>query len=103
MSVLIAAPLIVIGIVLYIYIGIKMARITVHLIRSGDRESWVAFLMMPVRCYRRDSVRIQRNENDLKALTAIVAFNVMLWPIKIVWNAVGFLVFGPLLLLRRVL
>jgi len=80
-----------------------MARLTVRLIRSGDRESWTALLMMPMRCYRRDRVKIKRNEADRKALTAIVMFNVALWPLKVVWNAVGLVVFGPVLFLRRIL
>ncbi|MFH1047554.1 MAG: hypothetical protein V1738_04590 [Patescibacteria group bacterium] len=94
----------IVGVAAYIYIGVQLARVTVRLIRSGDRQSWTAFLMMPMRCYREDGERLQRlTEHDRQALLLIVAFNVLLWPLKVLWNIPGWVVFGPIILVRRFL
>jgi len=92
-----------VGIAAYVYIGIFLARTTIQLLRSGDRESWIAFLMMPMRCYRRDGQRMQRlTAGDRKAMRLIIGFNVLLWPLKVVWNVPGWVVFGPLIIARRI-
>ena len=88
---------------MYFRAGLALARTTVQLIRSGDRRSWTAFLMMPMRCYREDGEHLRKlTNNDRNALIVIVLFNVALWPLKFIWNIPGWVVFGPLILFRRI-